>query len=308
MTELFQYALRRALRMAGGILVAMSFMFALLWVVPDGPFLDQAELISASKGCEPTGDIFEEYGALLGSWGLFEPSTCAGQSRVFPGRAIYVLVVDAFPVTLVLVATAMLAALVLGGTLGIAAAAWPSSIAARICQGLHALGIAVPNVVLGPLLVLVFSLQLGWFPPALGADTHSWVLPAITLGTACAGGIADVLHRALLASLWSAPVLLARTQGASRWRLLTRYVARDAVLPVLTFLGPATSSLLAGTLIVEGLFALPGLGSLFVAAAMGFDLGLVCAVVLVYMALFMGSGLLQDILYGVLDPRVRFDV
>lgn len=294
--------------MAVGVFAIMTAMFAILWVSPAGPFAETDSLALLPRECKPIGEFLAEYQSLLGNWGLFDPMSCAGQSRVFPGHAIHSLVVRALPVTLFLVASALVAALLVGTVLGAAAAFWPSSPAPRVCRGLLATGVAVPNVVLGPFLVLIFSLQMGWFPPALAVGLSSWILPAITLGMACAGGVADVLHRSLRNSLWSPPVLLARAQGASWWNLITSYVARDAVLPVLASLGPATSGLLAGTLIVERLFSLPGLGSLFVSASLGFDLGLVSALVLIYSTLHLSAGLVQDVIYGVLDPRVRSDV
>lgn len=294
--------------MVVGVLAVASAVFVLLWVMPGSPFTETISLSASPRECRPIGDFLAEYRSFVSHWGLFDPAGCAGQSRVFPGSAIHSLVVGALPVTFFLVACAMAGALFVGASLGAAAAYWPSSLAPRLCHGLHSLGIAVPNVVLGPLVVLACSLQLGWLPPALAAGPASWILPAITLGMACAGGVADVLHRSLRISLWSPPVLLAKAQQASRWQLMTKYAARDAVLPVLASLGPSTSGLLAGTLIVERLFSLPGLGSLFVSAALGFDLGLVSALVLVYSSLYLTAGLVQDVLYGVLDPRVRFDV
>ena len=167
------------------------------------------------------------------------------------------------------------------------------------------LGLALPPIVVAPVLVLVFAVSLGWFPAGGYATWKHFVLPAITLALPYAaafmrltrGSVAEVLNRP--------HVMTARAKGLGSFRLVTRHVLPSALLPVVSFLGPAAAALLAGSMVIEEVFSLPGLGRYFVQGALNRDYTLVTGAVVVYAALVLGFNLLVDLCYARLDPRIR---
>ena len=167
------------------------------------------------------------------------------------------------------------------------------------------LGLALPPIVVAPVLVLVFAVSLGWLPAGGYATWKHFVLPAITLALPYAaafmrltrGSVAEVLNRG--------HVMTARAKGLGRFRLVTRHVLPSALLPVVSFLGPAAAALLAGSMVIEEVFSLPGLGRYFVQGALNRDYTLVTGAVVVYAALVLGFNLLVDLCYAKLDPRIR---
>ena len=167
------------------------------------------------------------------------------------------------------------------------------------------LGLALPPIVVAPVLVLVFAVSLGWFPAGGYATWKHFALPAITLALPYAaafmrltrGSVAEVLNRP--------HVMTARAKGLGRFRLVTRHVLPSALLPVVSFLGPAAAALLAGSMVIEEVFSLPGLGRYFVQGALNRDYTLVTGAVVVYAAFVLGFNLLVDLCYARLDPRIR---
>ena len=167
------------------------------------------------------------------------------------------------------------------------------------------LGLALPPIVVAPLLVLVFAVSLGWFPAGGYATWKHFVLPAITLALPYAAAFMRLTRGSVVEVLNRPHVMTARAKGLGRFRLVTRHVLPSALLPVVSFLGPAAAALLAGSMVIEEVFSLPGLGRYFVQGALNRDYTLVTGAVVVYAALVLGFNLLVDLCYARLDPRIR---
>ena len=167
------------------------------------------------------------------------------------------------------------------------------------------LGLALPPIVVAPVLVLVFAVMLGWFPAGGYATAKHFVLPAITLALPYAAAFMRLTRGSVVEVLSRPHVMTARAKGLGRFRLVTRHVLPSALLPVVSFLGPAAAALLAGSMVIEEVFSLPGLGRYFVQGALNRDYTLVTGAVVVYAALVLGFNLLVDLCYARLDPRIR---
>ncbi|MDE0441206.1 MAG: ABC transporter permease subunit [Gammaproteobacteria bacterium] len=167
------------------------------------------------------------------------------------------------------------------------------------------LGLALPPIVVAPVLVLLFAVSLGWFPAGGYATWKHFVLPAITLALPYAAAFMRLTRGSVVEVLNRPHVMTARAKGLGRFRLVTRHVLPSALLPVVSFLGPAAAALLAGSMVIEEVFSLPGLGRYFVQGALNRDYTLVTGAVVVYAALVLGFNLLVDLCYARLDPRIR---
>ena len=167
------------------------------------------------------------------------------------------------------------------------------------------LGLALPPIVVAPLLVLVFAVMLGWFPAGGYATAKHFVLPAVTLALPYAAAFMRLTRGSVVEVLNRPHVMTARAKGIGRFRLMTRHVLPSALLPVVSFLGPAAAALLAGSMVIEEVFLLPGLGRYFVQGALNRDYTLVTGAVIVYAALVLAFNLLVDLCYARLDPRIR---
>ena len=167
------------------------------------------------------------------------------------------------------------------------------------------LGLALPPIVVAPVLVLVFAVTLGWFPAGGYATAKHFVLPAVTLALPYAAAFMRLTRGSVAEVLQRPHVVTARAKGLGPFRLVTRHVLPSALLPVVSFLGPAAAALLAGSMVIEEVFSLPGLGRYFVQGALNRDYTLVTGAVIVYAALVLAFNLLVDLGYASLDPRIR---
>jgi oligopeptide transport system permease protein len=167
-------------------------------------------------------------------------------------------------------------------------------------------GICVPNFVLGPVLVLVFSLKLGWLPVSGWSMPMEKVLPSITLGTVYAAYVARLARGGMFEVLAQDFIRTARAKGLSEARVVVRHALRGGIQPVLAFLGPAAAGLLTGSFVVEQIFQVPGLGKQFVEAAFNRDYTMLMGAVLVYAVMILVFNLIVDVLQAWLDPRVRY--
>ena len=220
-------------------------------------------------------------------------------------RPVAALLGERLPATLQLGLAGFLVAVALSLPLGVVAARhrgrWPDELA----SGFALLGQSVPNFWLGPLLILLFSVTLGWTPVSGREGPASLILPALTLGTSLAALNTRMVRNSLLEVLGEDYIRTARAKGRSESAVLWRHALPNAALPVLTLLGLQLGGLLAGTVITEVVFAWPGVGSLLVDAIRQRDYPLVQGCVLLVSFSYVGVNLLVDLLYGVIDPRIR---
>ena len=218
------------------------------------------------------------------------------------------LIAAGLPISLGVGISAFLLALLLGTSLGTFAALGHDTFRDRFLSGLTTLGLALPPLIVAPVLVLIFAVGLAWLPAGGYTSPQHYVLPAIALSLPYVAAFARLSRIGCLEALALPHVTTARSKGLSRRRLVFQHVLPSALVPVLSFSGPAAAALLAGSMVVEEVFSLPGLGRYFVQGAINRDYTLVMGTVLVYAVLILALNLLVDLLYGRLDPRVRSDM
>jgi oligopeptide transport system permease protein len=219
------------------------------------------------------------------------------------------LIAAGLPVTLTIGTAALALAVLLGVPLGLLAARRHNRWIDHAVMGLALVGIAVPNFVVAPVLALVFGVHLGWLPVAgwgRGSLTYM-VLPAVTLALPFVAYVARLTRGSLLEVLQAPYIRTARAKGLSSAAILRRHALKPALMPVVSFLGPATAGLLTGSLVVEQVFGLPGVGRYFVQGAINRDYTLVMGMVVFYASLILLLNLAVDLVYGWLDPRIRHE-
>jgi peptide/nickel transport system permease protein len=220
-------------------------------------------------------------------------------------RPVGALVAERLPATVELAVAALAVAVAVAIPLGILAARWRGGTADGAAMGLALLGLSVPSFWLGPLLILVFSVVLGWTPVSGREGWSSLVLPALTLGTGMAAVLARMLRGSLLETLSEDYVRTARAKGLPEGEVIRRHALRNAALPVVTVFGMQAGALLAGAVITETVFAWPGIGSLLVEAIARRDYPVVQGCVLLISTSYVLVNALTDLAYAWLDPRVR---
>ena len=231
-----------------------------------------------------------------------------GTSLRYEGQTVNQILWRALPVSAALGLSAYVIALLVGITLGTFAALRQNSWIDYGSMTIAMLGISIPNFVLGPLLVLLFSLTLFWFPAALwdGFPSRSVVLPALTLSAIYIAYIARLTRSGMLEVLRSDYIRTARAKGLSERQVIARHALRGGLLPVVSFSGPALAFLVTGTVVVEKIFALPGLGNYFINACLNRDEPLIIGIVAFIAVTVLVFNLLVDISYAFIDPRIRY--
>lgn len=222
-------------------------------------------------------------------------------------QPVSTLLAERLPATIELAVLSLLLAIILAIPLGVLAAVYKGQSWDAGAMGFSLLGIAIPNFLLGPVLILIFSLWLGWTPVSGRTDWSSYLLPAITLGTALAAVLSRMVRSSLLEVLSEDYVRTAYAKGLSPLVVLWRHALRNAWLPVLTLLGLQFGALLGGAVITETVFAWPGIGSLLVEAIQRRDYPVVQGTVLVISLTYVLINTLTDLAYRWLDPRIRLE-
>jgi oligopeptide transport system permease protein len=228
-----------------------------------------------------------------------------GPSIKVQGRSVEALIIPALPVSLALGLLALTLAVVLGLVLGVSAGLRPNSSADYGSMGLAMVGISLPNFVIGAALVIVFSLKLRVLPVAGWGELKHVVLPAITLALPYAAYVARLARSGTIEVMQQDFIRTARAKGVPGHRIVLGHALKGAVLPVVSFLGPAAAGILTGSFVVETLFGIPGIGQWFVKGAINRDYSVVLGTAIIYTTLVTAFNLLVDVAYAWLDPRVR---
>ena len=300
------YLLRRLLLFVPTLWVIATVTFFLVRLAPGGPFQSEKEIPAAAKeqlmrtyGLDRP--LYEQYGRFL--WNAARGEF--GVSYRYPQRQVRDIVTTGFRVSAELGLWALLLAVALGVPLGVLAAVRQNRAADHAVMALALAGVSVPNFVLAPLLVLTFSLTLFWFPPALWNGPASRVLPVIALAAAYVSFIARLARAGMLEVLHQDFVRTARAKGLSESAVVVKHALQLGILPVVSYLGPAAARIVMGSIVIEQVFAIPGLGRQLVGAAFNRDYTLVLGIVLFYASLLLVLNLVVDLAYAKLDPRVE---
>lgn len=307
---MFGYAIRRLVGALPTLLVIVTVAFFLMRLAPGGPFDDEQTLapeiaanLEAAYGLDQP--ILVQYRNYLG--GLLRGDL--GPSFRYKDFEVSDLIARGLPITAGLGAAALLLAVIAGVPLGMLAGRRRNRTSDHLVMGVALAGIAVPNFVVAPLLALVFGVLLGWLPVSgwESGNLRYAILPVITLALPVIAYIARLTRGSLLEVLQAPHIRTARAKGLSESRILWRHAFKPTILPVVSFLGPAAAALLTGSLVVEQIFGLPGVGRYFVQGAVNRDYTLVMGMVVFYAVLIVLLNLLVDLAYGWLDPRIRHE-
>jgi oligopeptide transport system permease protein len=230
-----------------------------------------------------------------------------GDSLKYEGQSVNEIIRRHLPYSATMGLLAYLLALVIGLIAGTTAALKQNSAFDYTSMGVAMLGLSVPNFVLGPILVLIFSFWLYWLPAGRWGGVSSLVLPVCTLAAIYAAYIARLTRAGMLEVMRADYIRTARAKGLDESTVLLRHAVRGGLIPVISFTGPALAALLAGTVVVERVFSIPGLGNIFIQSVLNRDEPLILGIVAFLSILIMIANLIVDISYGFLDPRIRYD-
>jgi len=229
-----------------------------------------------------------------------------GNSFVYKTRTVREILVETFPVSLFLGSMALALAVAGGVSLGVLAATYQNRMWDYASVTLATFGVAVPNFVLAVFLIVLFSLVLPLFPTGGWDSWRNWVLPTVTLALAPMGIIARFTRASMLEVIRADFTLTARAKGLSEVPVILKHAFKNALIPIVTLLGPMFAAVGTGSFFVESIFRVPGMGRFFVLSMTGRDYPMIMAVVLCYGAFLAAMNLLVDLAYGALDPRIRY--
>ena len=295
-------------RLGGAIIilwVIITVTFALMHAIPGGPFTTEKKLppqVKASIEAKYHLDdpVWKQYGDYLG--GVITGDL--GPSYKYEGRSVNDIISDAFPISAQLGLLSLMVAVAGGIAAGAISAMRPNGIVDYAVTILSTIGISVPTFIIGAVLVYVVGFELGWFPVALWRGPSYMVLPVLTLAAQPMAFIARLTRSGLLDVYQQEYIRTARAKGLSSWTILTRHALGNAILPVITYLGPLAASLLTGSFIVETIFAIPGLGQYFGTSIYNRDYTVILGITIFYSALVVFLNILVDMIYPLIDPRV----
>ncbi|MCD6056655.1 MAG: binding-protein-dependent transport system inner rane component [Thermomicrobiales bacterium] len=291
------------------VLVGVSFIvFALMHLTPGNP----AEVMLSEFGAsaEDLRRLRDQLG-IDQHWTLQYRDFLAGAVRGDLGRSLFTRrpvaeqIISALPSTLALTSSAIGIALVVGMPLGIVSALRHRTWIDSVSMVMSLLGVAMPVFWIAILLILIFSINLGWFPATGGVGAGSMVLPAVALGLGAAGLIARLVRSSMLEVLRAEYIVTARSKGLREAPVIVRHALRNALIPLVTIVGLQIGNLLSGAVVVETVFARQGIGSMLIKGIVQKDFPLVQGLILFIAVVYIGINIAIDILYGVIDPRVR---
>lgn len=304
---MWRFIASRLLQAIPVLLVVITVTFFLVRIAPGGPFSSEKAVIPEVQAAleaqyrldRPLIDQYFAYLADLARGDL-------GPSFKYPGRSVNELIAAGFPVTAELALYSLLVALLIGISAGVIAALRPNTAQDYIPMSAAMIGICIPSLLLGPLLILVFGIYLDWLPVSGWGDMPGdKILPAVTLGAVYAAYIARLSRAGMLEVMTQDYIRTARAKGIPEWRVVLVHGLRGGLAPVVAFLGPAFAGLLSGSFVVETIFQVPGLGRFYVQAAFNRDYTMILGATVFLSCLIVGFNLLSDIINAWMNPRLH---
>ncbi len=303
-----KYIIRRVLWMLLTLFVVAFITFVLMHLVPGGPWDRDKQLppqvienLNRKYGLDqPFFVQFKNYifNAVTGDLGI---------SYIYQDRPVTSIIMKGFPISATLGLTAFLLSLAIGIPLGIAAALKQNSVVDYAAVIFATIFASIPNFVLGILLMIIFAVTLHWLPTSGWGSIRQILMPAFALAALPAAYMARITRASMLDVTRQDYVRTARAKGLTERVVLTRHILRNAMIPVVTIAGPELAGLVTGSFIIESLFSVPGIGRLFVQGIFQRDYGLIMGTVLFYAFAIAIINLAVDIIYGMIDPRIRYD-
>jgi oligopeptide transport system permease protein len=285
-----RYLARRVVYMLITLFIIISITFFISMMLPGTPFADD-KLTPQTRA-----RLFEKYG-------LDEPIYV--QYAKYESRPVTQMILERAPVSAFIGIQAVVFGLVVGMVLGIVSALRHNTFWDTLAVVIAVLGVSVPTFVLGPILQYVFGVKLGWFPIAFFESWRYSVLPSLALSVFVISTVARFVRSEMLEVLGQDYITLAKAKGLTGLAVIIRHVVRNAMIPLVTVLAPLTVYLITGSLVVEQIFAVPGIGEQFVQSVFVSDYAMILGTTVFLSVLFVVVLLLQDISYGIIDPRIR---
>lgn len=304
------YIIKRLAMAIPLLLILIVFSFVLMHSAPGGPFTQERALppevlrnVNAKYGLDQPF-IVQIWRYIVGIVTQFD----FGPSFVYKDRTVNEVIANGFPVTLTYGFWSFVVAVLVGGVLGIMAALKHNSWLDYLAVGFTIGAQTLPNFVMAPILVLVFTLWLGWLPGGMtpGGGWEMWVMPVIALSTSYMASIARITRSSMLEVLNSNFIRTARAKGLSERQVVMKHALKPALLPVLSYLGPAFVGMITGSVVVDMFFSTGGMGQFFVQSALNRDYSVIMGITILVGALTILFNLLVDILYAWIDPRIRY--
>jgi oligopeptide transport system permease protein len=306
---ILRHSATRLLGLIPTLLVLITIAFFLIRMAPGGPFDSEKVLppeIRANLDAKYHLDepLMQQYFRYLGQIITLD----FGPSFQYKDWTVNELIARGFPVSLTVGGLAMLLAFLVGTSIGITAALRQNTAMDYSIMGVAMLGISIPNFVVAPLLILVLAVYQGWLP-AGGWDwsIQRMILPVVTLALPVIAYIARLTRGSMIEVLHSNYIRTARAKGLPGHLVIRRHALKPALLPVISFMGPATAGLITGSVVIERIYSIPGLGSYFVQGALNRDYTLVMGVVIFYGVIIILLNFIVDLLYAWMNPKIRYD-
>ncbi len=309
MSGLGRFAAGRLLGLVPTLLMLITIAFFLIRVAPGGPFDSEKALpdeirLNLEAKYHLDEPLLQQYFRYLGQIITLD----FGPSFQYKDWTVSELIALGFPVSLTIGGLAMLLAFFVGSLVGIVAAMRQNTATDYTVMGLAMVGVSIPNFVIAPFLILGLAVYLGWLP----AGGWEWsaqymVLPVITLALPVIAYIARLMRGRMIEVLHSNYIRTARAKGLPEHLIVWRHALKPALLPVISFMGPATAGLITGSVVIERIYSIPGLGSYFVQGALNRDYTLVMGVVIFYGVVIVLLNFIVDLLYAWLNPKIRYE-
>jgi oligopeptide transport system permease protein len=305
---MFQFILRRMLWTIPVIFVVSALTFVLMHSVPGSPFTRERALPAAiQKNLEAKyhldDPLWKQYGDYM--WGFIRLDF--GPSIAYRARTVNEILAQQWPVTMTLGAVAFVFAACIGIPLGILSAVKQNTLIDHSSMVVAMLGVSIPSIALGPFLIWIFALKLKWLPVATWGTPAHIVLPALTLSTFYLSRFARITRASMLQVTREEYIVTARAKGVRESVVNLKHAFRNALIPVTTIAGPAFADILTGSLVVEQIFGIPGIGKYYVTSIANRDYPVIMATTLIFALLIIFMNLLVDISYALLDPRIRYN-
>lgn len=306
---MLRYLVRRLLLTLPVLLGVATLVFSLIHLVPGDP---AQAMLGDGASAQDIAELRVSLGLdrpLLEQYVTFLRHAITGDlGRSFrTGQPVTTMIVERIPATAELAVAAMIVAILIAVPLGVVAAVWRGTAADYGAMTFALAGVSIPNFWLGPLLAIVFAVELGWLPVSGRGTLAHLVLPAVSLGLALAAILARMTRASLLEELRELYVRAARARGASRVAAITTHALRNSMIPLLTIVALQFGAVLTGAVITETIFAWPGIGRLLI-QSIGFrDYPMVQGCILLIAVTYVTVNLVTDLMYGVLDPRIRLE-
>lgn len=303
-----RYLLGRLAIMVPVFFIVVTTVFFMIRFAPGGPFdaekaVSPEIMVNLNAKYHMDEPLIKQYFRYLGDLSRFD----LGPSFKHANRTVNEIIAEALPVSIELGLISLVWALIIGVTAGGIAAVKPNSVFDYIPMSFSIMGICLPTFVIGPLLVLVFGLWLEWLPVAGWSSWEDRLLPSLTLGFAYAAYISRLTRGGLMEIRTQDFIRTARAKGLSERQVLVKHALRGGILPVVSYMGPALAGIISGALVTETIFNIPGLGRFFIQSALNRDYTVVMGTALLYFSLIFVCNFFVDIVYVILDPRVRYE-